>query len=101
MDITFQGEQDVDELTKNLMAVLHLFQERYHVGHFREVHLLVTLVSDGGEDVELVDTETNAVYRRFEVRKETEMSSTPAPAKSKQHRGHLHLVVDNTHFPEI
>ena len=44
-----------------------MLTERYHIGQFREMHLSVTLVDDGGQDVELIDSETAQAYRIFEV----------------------------------
>lgn len=90
MEIIFQGRQDSDEAMESLLSIIRLFKERYHIGQFREMHLSVTLVDEQGEDVELVDSETDEAYRIFEVcrrgNEQTRVSGRPA----------LKLVIDNT-----
>ncbi len=90
MEIIFQGRHDSDEAIESLLSVIRLFKERYHIGQFREMHLSVTLVDEQGEDVELIDSETEQAYRTFEVcrdgRKQTRVSGRPL----------LKLVIDNT-----
>jgi hypothetical protein len=90
MEIIFHGRHDSSEAAESLQGVIRLFKERYKIGKFREMHLSVTLVDEGGADVELVDTDTDNAYRIFEVyRQGTEMvrgSGRPA----------LKLVIDNT-----
>lgn len=90
MEIIFQGRQDSEEALESLTSIIQLFKERYHIGHFREMHLSVTLVDDEGEDVELIDTDTQQAYRTFEVlskhQKITRGSGRPS----------LKLVIDNT-----
>ena len=90
MDIIFNGEHDSNEAGEYLMSVLRLFRERYHVGHFKEMHLSVTLLDDQGEIVELVDTKTEQVYRTFEVCRSGDELRTNRPSHQ------LKLVVDNT-----
>jgi hypothetical protein len=90
MEIIFQGRHDTEEATESLLSVIRLFKERYHIGQFREMHLSVTLVDDQGEDVELVDTETDEAYRTFEV-----CRHTPDRANIVG-RPILKLVIDNT-----
>ncbi|MFY7697261.1 MAG: hypothetical protein ACOVQX_00260 [Legionella sp.] len=89
MDIIFQGKHNSDEAVASLLNVIHLFKERYQISQFREMHLMVTLVDDQGEDVELVDSETDQSYRIFEVYREGQQfyrrRNLPA----------LKLVVDN------
>lgn len=90
MDIVFQGKHNSEEAAESFLSVLRLFKERYHVNHFREMRLSVTLVDEQGEDVELVDSQTSQVYRIFEVyRNEHELT---------ERRGYpmLQLIVDNT-----
>ena len=90
MDIILQGEHNGDEAAQSLERVLHLFKERYHIAGFREIHLTVTLVDEQGDDVELVDSESNQAYRIFEVyRQGYELAG-------KQVVPILQLVVDNT-----
>lgn len=67
MEIIFHGRHDSVEATDNLLSIIKLLHERYHIGGFREMHLSVTLVDDAGMDVELVDSETEEAYRIFEV----------------------------------
>jgi hypothetical protein len=90
MDIILQGEHSGDEAAKSLERILQLFKERYHIAGFREIHLTVTLIDDQGDDVELVDSESNQAYRTFEVYRQGHefegRRSTPV----------LQLVVDNT-----
>ncbi|MCA0404464.1 MAG: hypothetical protein LCH30_11880 [Proteobacteria bacterium] len=91
MDIIFQGNHNSEQAAESLLSVLRLFKERYNIGDFREMHLVVTLVDKNGEDVELVDTETAEIYRTFEVyRKGAELGS-------QKKRPLLKLIVDNTH----
>ena len=91
MEIIIQGKHNTKNTTANLANVLRLFQERYHINAFREIHLSVTLVNEDGDDVELIDNETNLVYRIFEIHQQS-------PALTKKCRSHtkLKLVTDNT-----
>lgn len=91
MDIIFQGVHSTEDAADSVSSVLRLFQERYHIGHFREIHFSVTLVDDQGEDVELVDSDTSQVYRVFEVYRSGHELST-----GRSRRAALKLVVDNT-----
>lgn len=90
MDIIFNGEHDSNEAAEHLISVIRLFKERYQVGHFKEMHLSVTLVDDYGEVVELVDSKTDQVYRTFEVYRSSEELKTHHPSNR------LKLVIDNT-----
>lgn len=91
MDIILQGEHSSDEAAQSLERVLQLFKERYHIAAFREIHLSVTLIDEQGDDVELVDSESNQAYRVFEVyRQGYELTGKKANTPV------LHLVVDNT-----
>lgn len=92
MDIVFDGAHDDAEAAEQLISVIRLFKDRYHIGHFREMHLSVTLVDDEGEDVELMDSETGEIYRTFEVYPSGDALRTSRRAQS--HR--LKLIVDNT-----
>ncbi|MDI9819090.1 MULTISPECIES: hypothetical protein [unclassified Legionella] len=90
MNIIFQGNHDSEEAAESLLNVLRLFKERYHIEHFREMRLTVTLVDRNGNDVELVDSETDTPYRTFEVyRRGYELTG-------RQGQPFLQLVVDNT-----
>ena len=90
MDIIFDGRHDSAEAEESILSMIRLFRERYHITHFREMHLSVTLVDDKGDDVELIDSETEVAFRVFEVRKQghelTRMSGRPA----------LKLIINNT-----
>ncbi|AOW51220.1 TPA: hypothetical protein JBB06_06330 [Legionella pneumophila subsp. pneumophila] len=91
MDIILQGQHNAIETVKSLERVLKLFKERYQVDGFREIHLTVTLVDEQGDEVELVDSDTNQPYRIFEVyRKGYELAGRKGIPM-------LQLVVDNTH----
>lgn len=92
MEIIFDGRQDGEEASENLLSVIRLFKERYQIGQFREMHLSLTLVDEAGEDVELVDTQTNQPYRVFEVYRDREAYGF---ARGTGRPG-LKLVVDNT-----
>lgn len=67
MEIIFHGRHDIAEASDSLEGIIKLFHERYQIGSFREMHLSVTLVDDRGEDVELVDSDTDEALRIFEV----------------------------------
>ena len=91
MDIIFHGKHGPEETADSLMSVLQLFRERYHIEQFREIHLTLTLVDQSGEDVELVDNQTDEVYRYFEIVEEHQALST-----ERSTRPMLRLVIDNT-----
>ena len=67
MEIIFHGRHDSSDAADSLQGIIRMLHERYHIGQFREMHLSVTLVDEGGEDVELIDSETEQAYRVFEV----------------------------------
>lgn len=92
MDIILHGSLNEADTAQSLTSVLRLLHERYHIKSFREIHLEVTLVDEQGNDVELIDAETNDVYRIFEVRQQNQELSTERSISSS-----IHLVVDNTH----
>ncbi|WP_298622832.1 hypothetical protein [uncultured Legionella sp.] len=90
MDIILQGPHDSDEMVKSLERVLQLFKERYQVEGFCEIHLTVTLLDARGDEVELIDSESNQAYRVFEVyRQGYELTGRKGIPM-------LQLVVDNT-----
>ncbi len=91
MEIIFHGKHDSRDAAESLQGVIRMLNERYHIGQFREMHLSVTLVDDRGEDVELIDNETEQAYRTFEVYREGQerLSGTGR-------RPALKLVIDNT-----
>jgi molecular chaperone GrpE (heat shock protein) len=90
MDIILQGQHDEHEALESLERVLQLFKERYSINGYSEIHLTVTLLDEQGEEVELVDTNTNQAYRVFEVyRAGYELSGRRGVPQ-------LQLVVDNT-----
>ncbi|KTD15152.1 hypothetical protein Lgra_0441 [Legionella gratiana] len=92
MDIILQGEHSGEEAAQSLARVLELFRERYHIAGFREIHLTVTLLDEQGDDVELIDSESNQAYRIFEVyRQGYELGSNKGKKVPV-----LQLVVDNT-----
>ena len=90
MDIIFQGRHSSGQAGESLLGVIRLLTEHYHIGTFREMHLSVTLVDAVGEDVELVDTETNQPYRVLEICRDH------LEASRRMGRPGLKLVVDNT-----
>ena len=90
MDIILQGQHNSEEAVESLERVLKLFRERYQVDAFREIHLSVTLVDEQGDEVELVDSDSNQPYRVFEVyRHGYELNGRKGIPM-------LQLVVDNT-----
>lgn len=89
MDIIFQGSHECEDAGACVQSVLRLLNERYHIESFREIHLTLTLVDGMGEDVELVDSETNQAFRVLEICRDT-------PDVSRRvGRPALKLVVDN------
>ncbi|KTC65399.1 Uncharacterised protein (plasmid) [Legionella adelaidensis] len=90
MEIIFQGNHNSEEALESLQGVLQLFKERYHIAEFREMHLTITLVDDRGQDVELVDSETDQAYRTFEVYREGQ------EFEPRRKLPILKLIVDNT-----
>ena len=93
MEIILQGNLNPEDTCASLSSVLRLFKDRYHIESFREIHLHVTLIDEYGDEVELVNTETNESYRVFEIRQENQ----PVTTKPHQAVGNIHLVIDNTH----
>jgi molecular chaperone GrpE (heat shock protein) len=90
MDIILKGQHNSDEAVESLEHVLQLFKDRYHINGYREIHLTVTLVDEQGDEVELVDSDTNQAYRIFEVyRKGYELTGRHGIPM-------LQLVVDNS-----
>lgn len=90
MDIIFQGRHDSSQAGEGLLGVIRLLKERYHIETFREMHLSVTLVDEGGEDVELVDSETDEPYHVLDVCRDHHESPR------RVGRPGLKLVIDNT-----
>jgi molecular chaperone GrpE (heat shock protein) len=90
MDIILQGQHSGDEAAESIQRVLKLFKERYQIEGYAEIHLTITLLDKQGEEVELVDSETNEAYRIFEVyRQGYELDG-------KKGFPLLQLVIDNT-----
>lgn len=90
MDIILKGAHSGEEIAQSLARVLALFKERYHIAGYREIHLTVTLVDERGDEVELVDNESNQAYRIFEVYRQVyELDGKIEGPKLK-------LIVDNT-----
>jgi hypothetical protein len=90
MEIIFHGQQDWEKIQESLNGIIKMLHDQYHINQLREIHLTVTLVDDQGFDVELVDSETEQVFRVMEVYRNNQeylriKQSTP-----------LSLVVDNT-----
>jgi hypothetical protein len=90
MEIIFHGRHDHNEAAESLLSIIRLFNERYHISKFREMHLSVTLVDEEGADVELVDSETDKAYRTLHIYR----SACDLP-KVVNHPT-LKLVIDNT-----
>lgn len=90
MDIIFHGRHDSQEAINSLQEVIRLFHEQYHIGQFREMHLSVTLVDARGDDIELVDTDTDHACRILDVYRHGQnmIRGSGRPV--------LKLVVDNT-----
>lgn len=89
MEIIFYGRHDSTDAAESLESIIRLLNERYHIDHFREMHLSVTLVDEAGADVELIDSETNEAYRIFEVYRQGHENLR------RVSRPELKLVVDN------
>jgi hypothetical protein len=97
MEIVYQGQHDALETAKGLAEVLVLLNKRYQIADFREIRLSVTLVNAQGEDVELVDNETNQVFRHFELREPV----NALQSKVRDSNPGLKLVVDNTNINKL
>ncbi|MCX7115310.1 MAG: hypothetical protein NTW08_05330 [Gammaproteobacteria bacterium] len=93
MDIIFKGKHTGDELVDSMLSVVRLFKKQYHVPQFREVHLTVTLIDETGHDVELVDNQSETIYRTFEVYRQ---NSELRGVESSSQAPFVRLVVDNT-----
>lgn len=90
MEIVLKGQHNGKEMLASLDEVIRILKSNYHIGAFNEIHLSVTLLNEKGQEVELVDSETNQAYRVFEVyRQGFELNGRRGFPK-------LHLVVDNT-----
>lgn len=96
MEIIFDGHHSEEEVCESIASIVKLFRERYQIDQFREMHLSMTLVDDTGEDVELVDSQTNEPYRIFEVYRDREACELKKSASISHLRPRLKLVVDNT-----
>ena len=92
MDIIFQGTHSAVETSTTLSQVIQLLNTKYNITDFREIHLSVTLVNNQGEDVELIDNNTNKVYRYFEIRE----SNPDLKIKKSNNPGKIKLIIDNT-----
>lgn len=90
MEIIFHGQQDWQKIQDSLQGIIKLLHERYHVNQVREIHLSLTLVDDQGFEIELVDSQTQEVYRIMEV-----FRNNQEYLRIKQSHP-LSLVVDNT-----
>lgn len=88
MEIIFHGRHDSEQATESFLSIIKLLHERYQVGHFREMHLSMTLVDEQGADVELVDSETDKALRVFEVYRERQARI------KRRSRPNLKLVVN-------
>lgn len=90
MDIIFHGKHTGEAAANDLLSVIQLLKEHYHIVEFREMHLSLTLVDAQGYDVELVDSKTSKAYRILDVyQKEHDFLRVSAQSKLK-------LVIDNT-----
>jgi hypothetical protein len=90
MEIVMQGQHNGMEAIAALHSVMKLLKEYYAVQLFREIHLSLTLVDEVGQEIELVDQDTNQVYGLIEIHRE------PAPYRPSVRSSGLKLVVDNT-----
>ena len=88
MEIIFHGRHDSTQATESLAGIIAMLEKRYQIGTFREMHLSITLVDDSGEDVELVDTETDEAYRVLDVYQQSKH------VPKKKGRPDLKLVID-------
>lgn len=92
MEIIFQGHHSIKEASDSLSSVLQLFEKRYDISAFCEMHLSVTLVDKQGYEVELVDSNNQKPYRIFEVYR----SGKDVPVDVNRIKPVLSVVVDNT-----
>ena len=92
MDIILNGKYSTQKTADNLKNILILFKNRYHIKAFREIRLSVTLVNSDGDDVELIDTDTEQVYRVLEIHQQNNV----LPKHKRHIPSALHLAIDNT-----
>lgn len=90
MEVIIQGQQSSEQVVESLLSIVRMFSEHYGIEHFRQVHLSMTLVDNQGDDIELVDSQTQEVFRVFEISKP---NNEPRLIHAKPY---LKLVVDNT-----
>jgi hypothetical protein len=90
MEIILQGQHNGMEAVATLQSVMQLLSEHYRIQLFREIHMSITLVDDFGQEVELVDHDTNQVYGVIEISRE------PLSLSRRMGPPGLKLVVDNT-----
>jgi len=90
MEIIFHGQQNWEKIQESLNGIIKMLHDKYQINQLREIHLSVTLVDEQGFDVELVDSETQEVFRVMEVYRNHEEYLRVKPGQP------LSLVVDNT-----
>lgn len=90
MNIIFHDMHSDTEASESLASIIKLFKEQYNIKQFKEIELSLTLVDDEGYDVELVDSNSSEVYRRFDVYKHGHAIERPDGQPL------LQLVVDNS-----
>lgn len=91
MEVYFRDKQQANDVAEGIMSILKMFSERYGIEDFREIQLSMTLVDSQGDDVELIDSVTNEVFKVFEVVKAGE-----EPKLCRSQKPQLRLVVDNS-----
>lgn len=93
MDVYFRDRQASEEVAESIISIFKMFRERYGIESFREIQLSMTLVDGQGDDVELIDSVTNEVFKMFEV-----IKAGDEPKLCRSQKPGLRLVVDNTAF---
>jgi len=101
LDIKFHGMHSTKEAKEAVSKMMDVLKDRYGISDFEDMLLNVTLYNEKGEEVELVNADSDEVLKLFEVHKNTPSHSPTHFGKPNKRvaKEHLRLVVDNTNRP--
>jgi hypothetical protein len=89
MEIIFHGKYESSDVAQSVVSVIEFLHKKYKIAEFKEMHLSLTMVDNAGFDVELIDSTTDEVYRKFDVYRQMH------ELKTTEGKPALRLVVDN------